>query len=108
MYIEFKHTHFDVHIWDKKGAMTRLTGAEILAYVCFPFLLSCVEWGESRCTFRILYWYSDCLEYRVVTHLLFLLPTSLSAVELSPEEQETRDVKETKQYSKEIERFLFI
>lgn len=33
MYIEFKFTHFDVHIWDRKGAMTRLTGDEILQYV---------------------------------------------------------------------------
>lgn len=33
MYIEFKRTIFDVHIWDKKGAMTQLTGDEILKYV---------------------------------------------------------------------------
>ena len=33
MYIEFKLTIFDVHIWDKKGAMTQLTGDEILQYV---------------------------------------------------------------------------
>ena len=33
MYIEFKRTIFDVHIWDKKGAMTQLAGDEILQYV---------------------------------------------------------------------------
>lgn len=33
MYIEFKGTVFDIHIWDRKGAMTQLTGDAILRYV---------------------------------------------------------------------------
>lgn len=34
MYLEFKGTVFDVHFWDKQGAMTQLTGDAILCYVC--------------------------------------------------------------------------
>lgn len=47
MYIEFKHTHFDVHIWDRKGAMTRLTGDEILKYVITFIYRLLLEWCQS-------------------------------------------------------------
>lgn len=34
MYVEFKGTSFDIHIWDHRGAEMTLTGESILRYVC--------------------------------------------------------------------------
>ena len=41
MYLEFKDTVYDIHIWDRKGAMTRLTGDAILRYVGNAAMIGC-------------------------------------------------------------------
>lgn len=85
MYIEFKGSSYHVHLWNRKGAIVRLQGDEILEYVCCMELRSQVEWNQSESAFRFVYWNSNYLEYCDVTHLVSLLSNDMLRYELSLE-----------------------
>ena len=82
MYLEFKNTVFEVHFWDKQGAMTQLTGNMILRYVCIHAQHQAIEWNKPIGAIGTLYPHSHAVECGDVVLFVCLLPTHLRGYEL--------------------------
>ena len=86
MYLEFKDTVFDVHFWDKQGAMTQLTGDTILRYVCTNSVRHAIERNQPVGASGPLHPRAHAVERGDAVLLLRLLPTRLRGHELLPED----------------------
>ena len=86
MYLEFKGTVFDVHFWDKQGAMTQLTGDAILCYVCTHSARHAIERNQPVGAPGSLHPRADAVERGDAVLLLRLLSTHLRGHELLPED----------------------
>lgn len=77
MYLEFKGATYDIHIWDRKGAMTKLTGDAILRYVWSKAVLFFVEWSKSCRYSGVLYNRTYDMERFSLDNILFVLSQNM-------------------------------